>query len=99
MKNDRKPLESSLLLQNYRRNWIDSFKVPSNCLIGLKKILSFNLNGFLFDPGAAGYQNGNVNTTIYCQECRHFNFFADDINLDFLFNWQDNQHAAVGSNH
>lgn len=99
MKNDRKPLESSLLLQNYRGNWIDSFKVPSNSLIGLKKILSFNLNRVLFDPGAAGYQKGNVNTTIYYQECRQFNFFADDIYLDFLFNWQDNQHATVGDNH
>lgn len=86
MKNDGKPLESSLPLQNYRRNWIDSFKVPNNSLIGLKKILSFNLNRVSFDPGAAGYQNGNVKTTIYCQECRRFNFIANDINLDFLFN-------------
>lgn len=99
MKNDRKPLESSLLLENYRRNWIGSFKIPSNSLIGLNKILSFNLHRVLFDPGAAGYQKGNVNTTIYCQECRQFNFFADDIYLDFLFNWQDNQHATVGNNH
>lgn len=99
MKNDRKPLESSLLLQNYRRNWIKSFEVPSNSLIGLKKILSFNLNRDLFDPGAAGYQNSNVNTAIYCQECRCFNFFADYINLEFLFNWQDNQLATVGNNH
>lgn len=99
MKNDRKPLESSLLLQNYRRNWTDSSKIPSNSLKGLKKILSFNLDRILFYPGASGYQNGNVNATIYCQECRHFNFFADDINLDFPFNWQDNQHATVGNNH
>lgn len=98
-KNYRKPLESSLLLQNYGRNRIDSLKVPSKSLLGLKKIFSFSLNRVLFDPGAAGYQNSNVNTTIYCQECRHFNSSADDINLGFLFNWWDNQHATVANNH